>query len=65
MYTGTALRKLREGAGLSRSQLAYRLGVSVFTVKAWELDRRQPRNIAQKALEKLGRAVEQGGEKHA
>jgi transcriptional regulator with XRE-family HTH domain len=39
---GTHLRALREGAGLSRAELARRAGVPVSTLRHWEADRGFP-----------------------
>lgn len=59
MYTGTGIKKLREAAGLSRKELAYEVGASVASVKAWELGKRSPRGMAVKALERV--AAEHAG----
>jgi putative transcriptional regulator len=48
----TRLQEIRERAGLSQSQLATLLNVSVRTLQNWEQDRRQPSGPA-KALLKI------------
>jgi len=40
--TGGRLSRAREASGLSVKDLAWRLGVKIATVKAWESDRSQP-----------------------
>ena len=40
--TGGRLSRAREAAGLTVKQLAWRLGVKVSTIHAWESDRSQP-----------------------
>jgi transcriptional regulator with XRE-family HTH domain len=40
--TGGRLSRAREAAGLTAKDLAWRLGVKVATVNAWERDRSQP-----------------------
>ena len=42
MSFGEHMRSLREGAGLSRSELARRAGVPVSTLRRWEGDRGFP-----------------------
>jgi transcriptional regulator with XRE-family HTH domain len=42
MGFGQHLRSLREGAGLSRAELARRAGVPVSTLRNWEGDRGMP-----------------------
>jgi len=42
MCFGQHMRTLREGAGLSRSELARRAGVPVSTLRNWEGDRGMP-----------------------
>jgi transcriptional regulator with XRE-family HTH domain len=42
MSFGQHLRSLREGAGLSRAELARRAGVPVSTLRNWEGDRGMP-----------------------
>jgi transcriptional regulator with XRE-family HTH domain len=39
---GKRLKRLREAAGLSQSQLAAAAGVPVGTLRNWEYDRREP-----------------------
>jgi transcriptional regulator with XRE-family HTH domain len=42
VWYGGRLRELREGAGLTREQLAERAGVSARGVTQWERDEREP-----------------------
>jgi transcriptional regulator with XRE-family HTH domain len=42
MSVGQHLRRLREGAGLSRAELARKAGVPVSTLRNWEGDRGFP-----------------------
>jgi DNA-binding transcriptional regulator YiaG len=43
MFTGKKIRELRERLGLSRTQLAARLGVTEGAVWKWEADQQHPR----------------------
>lgn len=40
--TGGRLSRAREASGLSPRELAWRLGVKIATIRAWECDRSQP-----------------------
>lgn len=40
--TAPQIKRARQKLGLSRKDLAERLGVSEWTVRSWELGRRQP-----------------------
>ena len=42
MTFAAQLKQARHAAGLSQSQLAEKLGVSVQTIKNWEVGRREP-----------------------
>src|SRR6516165_5339345 len=51
---GQNLQRLREGAGLSQSELAGKTGLAVRTIQNWEINRNQPRLDA---IIKLARAL--------
>jgi HTH-type transcriptional regulator, cell division transcriptional repressor len=63
MSFGQHLRRLREGAGLSRAELARRAGVPVSTLRGWESDRGFPGlPAALRLAEALGVPVERFAE---
>jgi transcriptional regulator with XRE-family HTH domain len=63
MSFGQHLRQLREGAGLSRAELARRAGVPASTLRGWENDRGFPAMPAALRLaEALGVPVERFAE---
>jgi transcriptional regulator with XRE-family HTH domain len=63
MSFGEHLRRLREGAGLSRAELARRAGVPAGTLRNWEADRGFPAMPAALRLaEALGVPVERFAE---
>lgn len=45
------IKKIRDGFGLSQSQFAALIGVSVSTLQNWEQGRRKPRGAAQVLLQ--------------
>lgn len=51
--TGLQVRELRESMGLSRMEMALKLGVSYFTVAKWEGGHTHPSPMAQKQIERL------------
>jgi transcriptional regulator with XRE-family HTH domain len=60
MSFGRTLQKLREEAGLSQSQLAYKSGTSIDSLRNWEQDRALPRIDAVTRLAKaLGVSMDQ------
>jgi transcriptional regulator with XRE-family HTH domain len=64
MSFGKHLRRLREGAGLSRAEVARRAGVPVSTLRGWEADRGFPALPAALRLAgALGVAVERLAER--
>jgi transcriptional regulator with XRE-family HTH domain len=63
MSFGQHLRKLREGAGLARAELARRAGVPASTLRNWDRDRGFPAlPAALRPAEALGVAVERFAE---
>jgi transcriptional regulator with XRE-family HTH domain len=63
MSFGQHLRRLREGAGLSRAELARRAGVPASTLRGWETDRGFPAlPAALRLAEALGVPVERFAE---
>ena len=63
MSFGEHLRRLREGAGLTRAELARRGGVPVSTLRGWEADRGFPGlPAALRLAEALGVPVERFAE---
>jgi transcriptional regulator with XRE-family HTH domain len=63
MNFGEHLRRLREGAGLSRAELVRRAGVPASTLRGWEADRGFPTlPAALRLAEALGVSVERFAE---
>jgi len=49
--TGDDIRRVRESLGLTQGQLADLLGVALNTVSRWEIGRRTPHTLVQKAIQ--------------
>jgi len=51
------IRGLRRQLGLTQSQLAERLGVTLVTVSRWETGQARPNSLARKALASLAEGI--------
>lgn len=57
MPSGTEIKQLREDLGMSREDLAQKLGVSYFSIARWESGKTKPSRLALRALEDLEKRV--------
>lgn len=65
MLSGEEIKQLREALGMSREELAQKLGVSYFSVARWEIEKTKPSRLALRALEDLRKRVKSKAERSA
>ena len=58
---GQELRTRREALGLTQTQLAWRLGISLRALQEWESDVRPIRAMVALAMQELARQARKGG----
>ena len=54
-YTAAAVRKLRQGLGVSQPVFAQLMGVSTVLVQSWEQGQRVPSRMARRLLDEIRR----------
>ncbi len=52
--TGTEIRELRKGLGLTQEEFAHAVAVTFSTVNRWENGHAKPSKLARRAIEALG-----------
>lgn len=58
MLAGMDIKTLRDALGISREEMARRLGVSLSVVGKWETGDRHPSRLALRQIARLERALE-------